>query len=115
MTNGYLFLGYEHYLNTKFIIGASYGFLGNTRYKNKIFSNSEGRQFDTGTFMVLELYVDYKLSDLFAIYVNYGFRKDKLDIKTPSEIQNQFNKAQFNHFGVGIKLRFGQTDLINLF
>lgn len=115
LSNRYLFLGYEHYLSKKFVIGGSYGFLGTTEYKNKIFSNSEGRQFDSGSFSVLEFYVDYKITKLLVVYLNYGFRKDNLDIQAPSEIQNQFSEARFNNFGIGIKLGFGHTTILESF
>ena len=112
--NNYLFVGYEFYLSEKFKIGLSAAPYAETTYKNKIFDTPEARQFDTGTFFSVEFYTDYKLSPYIAVFVSYTYRNDTLDIIAPSEIQSQFSSANFHYIGVGVKLCFGQQDLISL-
>lgn len=115
VTNNYLFFGYEYYVSEKFKIGASVAPFAKTTYKNKIFDASEGRQYDTGSFFNFELYADYKLSSQFAVFISYSYRKDKLNILAPNEIQSQFNDTQYSNFGMGIKLCFGKRDLVGYF
>jgi len=112
--NNYLFVGYEYYVSEKFKLGLSAAPFSETTYKNKIFDATEGRQFDTGTFFNVEFYADYKLSPYIAVFVNYTYRNDKLDILAPGEIQSQFSSANFHHVGMGVKLCFGQRDLLSL-
>lgn len=112
--NNYLFFGYEYYISEKFKLGLSAAPFAETTYKNKIFDATEGRQFDTGTFFSVEFYTDYKLSPYIAVFVSYTYRNDTLDIIAPSEIQLQFSSANFHYVGVGVKLCFGQQDLISL-
>ena len=112
--NNYFFVGYEFYVSEKFRLGLSAAPYAETTYKNKIFDTAEGRQFDTGSFFSIEFYTDYKLSPYIAVFASYTYRNDKLDILAPDEIQSQFNSANFHYIGVGVKLCFGQQDLISL-
>lgn len=112
--NNYLFVGYEFYVSEKFRLGLSLAPYAETTYKNKIFDAVEGRQFDTGSFFSVEFYTDYKLSPYIAVFASYTYRNDKLNILAPDEIQSQFNSANFHYVGVGVKLCFGQQDLICL-
>lgn len=115
VSNNYLFMGYEYYVSEKFKLGLSVAPFAKTKYKNKIFEASEGRQYDTGSFFNVEFYSDYKISNHLAVFVSYAYRKDELNIVAPSEIQSQFNTAQFNQFGIGVKLCFGKRDLLGYF
>lgn len=115
VTNNYLFFGYEYYVSERFKLGLSAAPFAKTTYKNKIFDASEGRQYDTGNFFNIELYIDYKLSKQLAVFVSYTYRKDKLNIVAPIEYQSQFNASQFNHFGIGAKLCFGHFDIVSAF
>lgn len=115
VVNDYLALGYELILTDKTRLGASIGVVGTSIYKNTIFfENNEAYQKDYGKVNIFDVYFDYQLSDSFALYFNYSYRNDKMEIKAPSEIQSFFDKAQFHNIGLGIKLYIGEKDLFSL-
>ncbi len=111
----YYSLGYEFYLSSKMRLGLAIGVYGESRYRNTGFTEGHRSvQTDHGKIRVYELYFDYQLSNTFAVYANYSYRSDRMDIKAPSEIQSFFDKANYHNFGIGIKINIGSKDLFSL-
>lgn len=112
----FISIGYEFLPLTNIKTGLSLILFGNSDYKNKSMTNSrEAFQNDDGRVKGFEIYFDYMINDEFAIYLNYSYRDDKMDIQTAPEIQSLFNNATFHNVGIGVKLYFGQSDIISGF
>ncbi len=108
----YISLGYEFLSSSKIRMGLSLSVFGESRFKNHSFTNTrEAFQFDDGNVRSYEVYFDYMINSEFAIYVNYGYRNDKMKIQVPSEIQSLFNNASFHNISIGVKLYFGQSNV----
>ncbi len=41
------------------------------------------------------------------------YRNDKTKIRTSSNLQSRFDRAQFSNFGIGINFQFGKAPVIS--
>lgn len=116
ISHQYISAGYQFLSLPKLRSGISVSLVGDSRFKNKGYSDDakEWTQNDSGKIRAYQIYMDYMLSDQFSIYLNYIYRNDALDIKTAPEIQSVFNNATFSNIGIGLKLYFGNKDLLSL-
>lgn len=109
----YLSLGYEIIPLKDVRIGLSFSVFGETKYENESLTDTrESFQFDDGNARGYNMYLDYLFKDDLAIYISYTYRNDKTNIVTAPEIQPLFEYASFHNIGIGIKLYFGQSDII---
>lgn len=110
----YINFGYEVLPSSNTRLGFSLSVYGESEYRNKGFTNNrEAFQNDDARVRSYETYFDYMINDEFAVYINYSYRNDKMNIQTAPEIQSLFEKATFHNIGIGIKIYFGQSDIIS--
>ncbi|WP_044400903.1 hypothetical protein [Lacinutrix sp. Hel_I_90] len=48
-----------------------------------------------------------------SINLSYMYRNDKTKIRTSSNLQSRFDRAQFSNFGIGINFQFGKAPVIS--
>lgn len=114
VSHQYVNIGYELLPLPKTRLGLSASLFGESNFENKNITNTfDAFQNDKGRIRSYELYFDYMISDEFAVCLNYTYRNDKMDIQAPSEIQSLFNKASFHVINIGLKLYFGNSDVIS--
>tara|TARA_R110000868_G_scaffold406908_1_gene687709 strand:- start:230 stop:889 length:660 start_codon:yes stop_codon:yes gene_type:complete len=114
VSHQYLNIGYELLPLPNTRLGLSISLFGESNFENKSnTNNNESFQIDKGRIRSYELYFDYMISDEFAVYLNYAYRNDKMDIQTPPEIQNLFENTNFHTVSIGVKLYFGNKDLVS--
>ncbi|NMH88863.1 outer membrane beta-barrel protein [Flavivirga algicola] len=110
----YLSIGYEVLALPKMRLGLSVSVYGESFYRNTHFTNNrKAYQRDSGRVRNYNIYFDYMLSDEFAVCLNYNYRNDKMNIRTSPDIQNIFDNARFHSIGLGVKLYFGNADVIS--
>lgn len=113
-THQYLSLGYEISPWNKLRMGLSASVLGASYFKNKSgYDYDEAIQRDSGQIRSYDFYVNYMLTNELALFLNYAYRNDKMNIKVPTEIQEQFSNANFHNIGIGIRVCFGKKDIIS--
>lgn len=108
----YLFLGYEYRLSEKIAVGVSTSVLGEARYKNEYKGRNEAFQIDKAKLRAFKASVNYFLAPSFSINLSYMYRNDKTKIRTSSNLQSRFDRAQFSNFGIGINFQFGKEPVI---
>lgn len=110
----FISIGYQLVSSYKTRLGLSVSLYGESKYENhNITNNMDAYQNDSGKINNYEIYFDYMINDEFALYLNYAYRNDKMNIKAPSEIQNVFNNANFHSIGIGVKFYFGNKDIVS--
>lgn len=115
-THQYLSIGYEISPLPRVRTGLSASVFGASYFKNKAgLDYDEAIQRDSGRIRSYDLYVNYMVTNQLAFFLNYGYRNDKMNIKTPSEIQSQFSHANFHNIGLGIRVCLGKRDVISAF
>ncbi|MBD0831120.1 hypothetical protein [Aestuariibaculum sediminum] len=110
----YLSVGYEIEPVTKLKLGVSAAVLGRSRYKNKIDPNNKlVFQTDRGRIRAYDAYIHYMLVSQLAVYINYTYRNDHMNIQTAAELNSIFDNASFHTIGFGFRFCFGKKDLIS--
>lgn len=113
LNHQFISLGYEIISLKKIKMGLSFSVYGKSEYENKSMTdNREAFQDDDGHARSYEAYFDYMINEDLAVYINYAYRNDKTNIISAPEIQSLFKRASFHNIGIGIKLYFGQSDII---
>ncbi len=114
VSHQYLNVGYELLPLPNTRLGLSISLFGESNFENKSMTNTrEAFQNDDAHVRSYEFYFDYMINDEFAVYLNYAYRNDKMDIQTPPEIQNLFENANFHTVSIGVKLYFGNKDVVS--
>ncbi|WP_034060776.1 hypothetical protein [Lacinutrix jangbogonensis] len=109
----YFFLGYEYQPIKKLAIGISTSVFGEARYKNGYKGGEDAFQIDKAKLRAFEAYLDYFISPVFSINLSYTYRNDKTNIRTSSNLQSRFDRAQFSIVGLGINFQFGKDAIIS--
>lgn len=109
----YFFLGYDYRLSEKIAVGVSKSVLGEARYKNEYKGGNEAFQIDKAKLRAFKASVDYFIAPNLSINLSYMYRNDKTKIRTSSNLQSRFDRAQFSNFGIGINFQFGKEPVIS--
>ena len=109
----YLFLGYEYRPIEKLAFGINASVLGEARYKNEYRGGNEAYQVDRAKLRAFEASVDYFIAKNFSINISYTYRNDKTKIRTSSNLQSRFDRAQFSIIGLGFNFQFGKDAIIS--
>lgn len=113
VSSKYFFLGYEYRPTEKLAIGISTSVYGESRYKNEYHGIKEAYQIDHSKVRALEASIDYFIAKNFSINLYYIYRNDKTNIKTSSNLEPIFDRAQFSTVGIGFNLQFGKDAIIS--
>lgn len=109
----YLEFGYEFLVSKKIRIGTSITPFGNVRYRNDYkVEDVKLKQKDHGKRFMFNSYLSYNINPTIALFVDYNYRVDKMDIKTTSQLQDDFNKIQYHNIGLGLRIYLGDEDVI---
>lgn len=111
----YLFIGYEFRPSEKIAIGISSNIFGESSFKNEYNGTNEAFQVDKAKTRAFEANVDYFISSNFSINLSYTYRNDKTKIRTSSNLQSRFDRAQFSIIGLGVNFQFGKDAIISNF